>query len=445
MSIFNFSQSKNNILKNKNIIYLIIVTIINLIGIGYYLTFFNSNLYLPAPFIFDKSDTFMDFFNVLYWAYEDGRYTEWGSVYPPLNFIILKAINFIFFGVGQGDVDYVRSNSQFVILGIVFFYLISPYFIINTNIWKIFTKWEKFFIYIIIISSSPMLFSLERANLIIITPLILSFCISKIGWQRAFFLGILINIKPYFVVMLLYYFARKNWLGLRSCILFSSLIFLISGLFLDENFLFFLKNILSFAQEEEVFSLRELVAFPSSISAFSLLLLRLGEGNVLLNSYLLEYQSTIKIIIELIKWLVLAFSLYVIFLKGKFIRDSELFFILITIISNLGVWVGGYTFILYYTIIPVIYNLRFKWVYLFFILTITLPIDFVSLVSEVSDDFGKQFSFLGNQYVETIWTVGPGSIARPIFNIFLLFLLSFEYFSRSEVNSNLNRLLPTMR
>ena len=32
----------------------------------------------------------MDFFNPLFWVDLPGIYTEWQSVYPPLNFIILK-------------------------------------------------------------------------------------------------------------------------------------------------------------------------------------------------------------------------------------------------------------------------------------------------------------------------------------------------------------------
>ena len=49
-------------------------------AVAYYLFFLNSHGYLPTPFIYDKSDTFMDFFHTMIWADRDGRYTEWGSV-----------------------------------------------------------------------------------------------------------------------------------------------------------------------------------------------------------------------------------------------------------------------------------------------------------------------------------------------------------------------------
>ena len=48
--------------------------------------FYLENDYLPQPFFHDKGDTFMDFYHPYYWADDDGRYTLWKSVYPPLIF-----------------------------------------------------------------------------------------------------------------------------------------------------------------------------------------------------------------------------------------------------------------------------------------------------------------------------------------------------------------------
>jgi len=36
----------------------------------------NSNGYLPAPFVFVVSDTFMDWFNTAFWAHNGGAYSS---------------------------------------------------------------------------------------------------------------------------------------------------------------------------------------------------------------------------------------------------------------------------------------------------------------------------------------------------------------------------------
>lgn len=110
---------------------------------------------MPSPFIYDKSNTFMDLFNVLYWAYDDGRYTDWGSVYPPLGFIILRFFNFVFAGAGFGDPELMRDNSQFVIVGMCLFYLAVPAMVLNTKYWQDFPKIEKILIYFAIVLSPP--------------------------------------------------------------------------------------------------------------------------------------------------------------------------------------------------------------------------------------------------------------------------------------------------
>src|SRR5664279_5839562 len=56
----------------------------------YYAWYLCTDGYLPAPFIFNKLDTFMDLYNPLWWSGEEGKYGEWRSIYPPLNYVILE-------------------------------------------------------------------------------------------------------------------------------------------------------------------------------------------------------------------------------------------------------------------------------------------------------------------------------------------------------------------
>jgi len=86
--------TKNHSSPNEYNLVLVLILIINALGLAYYISHVIEYGYLPSPFVYDKSDTFMDLFNTMYWAYYEGRYTDWGSVYPPLGFLFLKIINF---------------------------------------------------------------------------------------------------------------------------------------------------------------------------------------------------------------------------------------------------------------------------------------------------------------------------------------------------------------
>ena len=111
------------------------IVVCNILMAIYYFFYLVKFGYLPAPFIFDKSNTFMDFFNPLYWAFDEGRYTEWGSVYPPLNFFLLRFSKFFFdFHLGDSP-DELRENFSNFIYWWTFFYLISTYLMVNMKYW----------------------------------------------------------------------------------------------------------------------------------------------------------------------------------------------------------------------------------------------------------------------------------------------------------------------
>ena len=383
----------------------------------------------------DKSDTFMDLFNVLYWAYDDGRYTDWGSVYPPLNFLILKIANFVFTGGWYGDPANMRENSQLVIVGFCIMYFAMPAILLKINYWKNFSKKEKFQIYFIIVFSSPMLFALERGNLIVLTPILLGLALSKIGMARSIYIALLINIKPYFALFVIYYIVRKNWKGLATTLAFSGLIFAISGLALDNRYLEFFSNLLNFSQGSTLFSLREVMALPSSISAFSYVL-KHPDGAMFASSFLnADSISIIAYLIEALKWSVIVISLVALFMRSKQLRDSEIFTLLVVSICNIGIWVGGYTFILYIALIPIFIKMRAKWLYISLLSLIAMPMDIIPIIGGY---IGEQYSYLGATHINIWWTLGLGSVMRPLANLMLLVLLSHECLARKskDVDNN---------
>jgi hypothetical protein len=369
----------------------------------------------------------MDLFNPMYWALENGRYTDWGSVYPPLNFVILKLINFVFAGEWSGDPEFMRDNSPWVIVGFCLIYLAIPAFMLKTRHWREFSNAEKSPVYLAIILSTPMLFALERGNLVVFCPLLLAIVLSRIGFSRCFSIALLINLKPYFVLLMFYYVVRKNWKALATCVALSGLFFAIPGLALDNHFFVFLKNIFNFSQDEGIFSLREVMSFPSSISAFSYVLK--SQDGAMFASHFLNADTIAFVIniIEIIKWSALTTSLAVLIIRPRVMRDAEIFTLLIVIITNLGVWVGGYTLIYYIALIPFLIKLRASWLYIVLLVLMAMPLDIVSLAG---DFIGKQYSYLSGLQVDVQWTLGLGSVIRPVINIIFLMLLSFDFMAR---------------
>lgn len=421
--------------RRKRLAYASLILLINTAGFLYFIYFLKENGYLPSPFVNDKSDTFMDLFNVLYWAYDDGRYTSWGAVYPPLSFMILKIVNFVFAGGWYGDPADMRDHSQLAIAGICLAYLAIPAIILKTSLWQDFSKLEKILIYFAIVFSAPMLFTLERGNLILFTPILLAFALSKIGMTRCVFIALLINIKPYFALLLIYYIARQNWKGLATCSVLSGLIFAISGLALDNNFFSFFSNLLNFSQEAALFSLREVMALPSSISVFSYVL-KHPDGAMFASNYLDSNSlAMIVYIIETIKWSVIAIALAALFIRSKQLRDSEIFTLLVVAICNLGIWVGGYTFILYIALIPILIKMRAKWWYVSLLSLIAMPLDIIPIIGGF---IGEQYPYLAAANINIWWTLGLGSVIRPIANLILLLLLSSEFLARKCENTNDN-------
>lgn len=403
--------------------------LINVASFLYYLFFFTSKGYLPGPFLYDKSDTLMDLFSPMHWAYNEGRYTDWGSVYPPLNFILLRLLNFVFAGTSDGAAIFMRDNSNVLIFGFCIIYLLIPIFVLSTKYWNRFSKMEKVLIYFSMIFSPPFLFALERGNLILFAPLVLALAMSSEGLKRGLFIGILINLKPYFALLMFFYVAKRRWRELAVCVGCAGGIFLLTGIFLDQHFLLFFANLFNFSHEAGLFSLREMMAMPSSISAFAYVLKSPAVVALVAAHVSVDWISMIVGLIESIKWISLAVAGAILMSKIRVIRDVEVFALLIVLISNLGVWVGGYTLILYIALIPVFMGLRYKCLSLVLLVSMALPFDLVPLMRE---SIGTQYVFLSHAYLSIDWTLGLGSVIRPIANLFLLWLLSSEFLGRKQ-------------
>jgi hypothetical protein len=399
--------------------------VIQIAGCIYHWLFLTENGYLPSPFVYDKADTFMDFFHPMYWADEPGRYTDWGSVYPPLNFLFLKGVRWLLFGqVHDPDAFTLRESAQPFIPYIVAAFAASLLFVFRHDLWRGFTATQKALIFIICLLSPPVLFTIERGNLIIFALGFLALALARPGLTRAFAIGMLINIKPYFALYLIAFVVSQRPREFISGTMMAGFIYLTSGILLDEHFLEFVRNLLQFSQDPNLFSPRELLGLPSSVSAFSYVLglyLYSGGGPSIAG---VDIRSVMTLI-ESIKWLAILAAFFSLGLGGRRIPVETTMAVTTIAITNFGVWAGGYSFIFYICLIPILCRLTYSRIYLACLFLILMPVDVISLYNE---HLGNRYAYLSDATVQVFFQVSLGAFLRPSVNFGLLLMISFEIF-----------------
>lgn len=409
-----------------NISYLVLV--LQLLGFSIILHFYYKNGYLPSPFHYDKNDTFMDFFNTLYWSFNDGRYSVWKSVYPPLVFLFQKAINItpnVDLAVDAFALRDIAIRDIWVYLTI---YLLVPLVVVRSAVWENYSWHKKLIFYVSIILSGPMLFCLERANLIILAPLFLLLVFSNNKLLQLLGIALLINIKPYFAILGTYYLLNKDYSSIIKLVGITSAIFISTALVLDSHAYLFFYNILGFANNQNIFSVREVLQIPSSISAFSYALRHEEVQLVLIKHHVHIPAIFARVFIEFVKWSLILISFVILFMKSNQLTSKEIFVLLIVLITNLGVSVGGYSLILYMVIWPYFQEMKFR--KYFNIIAILLCINLITTTPLVSQDLYVLQVFLSGLKTKIQWSLTISSVLYPVLNFLLLFLMTMEIYAK---------------
>lgn len=204
-----------------------VAIILLLVRVGY---LFDLNGYLPQPFFYEPSDTFMDWFNTAYWARDPGSYDSWRTIYPPLTFVVLR-----FFGLDRCYVSNEGLPSRDCDwLGIA---VILAVFVINIVLcWLTFRKIDPRTAVQRTIGlgmGMPMLFALERGNVLLLTftcmllalgPLLAS---ARLRWLAA---GLAINLKVYLVAGFAVQVLKRRWRWTEGVAIATLLVYLVSYL-----------------------------------------------------------------------------------------------------------------------------------------------------------------------------------------------------------------------
>ncbi|MDB5701569.1 MAG: hypothetical protein JWL66_1768 [Sphingomonadales bacterium] len=170
--------------------------------------------YLPAPFVFDVSDTFMDWFNTAYWSHNPGAYSVWNTIYAPLSFVITKVIGD---PTCYASAPWDARNCD--VLGIVGILAIYFACVVATAV-ALYRRDRSTALFrtIGLGVGGPMLFALERGNLIMWAYLVFvlfygQLIRSKVG--NAIAAAVMINLKSYLLFPVLGLIAHRRWRALE--------------------------------------------------------------------------------------------------------------------------------------------------------------------------------------------------------------------------------------
>lgn len=409
--MFNFFQK----IKPKYLLYWALF--FEFFNLAYYFFFFKKNHYLPSPFVVDKNDTFMDFYNPLYWVIKDGFYTTFNSIYPALNYFILK---FFTGGVVSEEVlnaFQLRNENSELTIFVLTVYIAILYLAVNLGEWKKFSFGTRALVFVACLCSTPVLFAFERGNLIFFALLFMALYLNASkGAAKSFYLALLINIKPYFIILLVQYInnIKLNW---KTCFftgIFSILIFSILGLWVGVDFINFFKAYIVFSKPSSI-SAEGIFSLPNSLGALARGRTLFGENSIFgYTSSFAFWFSTLKVINHLTVAALLAICVF------KKISQKELLISAIVILTNFSSSTSGYILLAYIPLIAYLIDDADYKIILFFVVAIfTLPIDWV-LILKVP--YSGIVSYLGGNLTinHGNFYFGLGSIVRPILNYFIM-------------------------
>jgi len=187
-----------------------------LAGFAHLVYTFQTRGFLPLPFVYDVTDTFMDWFNPAYFAYNGHAYDIYISIYAPLSFAILKVLGIA--SCYESHPKDARFCDYVGIASILAFYALS---VICAAIAFFRTdRSTALFRSIGFGIGLPLLYALERGNLIMIGFVFFIIFFGGLAKSRAGLAtcaAMMINMKSYLLFPVLALALKREWRLLELC------------------------------------------------------------------------------------------------------------------------------------------------------------------------------------------------------------------------------------
>ena len=166
--------------------------------------------WVPAPFVFDINDTFMDWFHTAKYAHNPGAYDVWRSVYPPISFVFLRLVSDPrCYGTSPFDARDCDVLSIVVILTLYAACAIVAAIAFYKNDRS--TAFPRSVCFAICL---PLLYALERGNLLMVSFIGFVFAFTNIVQSRTVKIiaaAITINFKYYLLTAFAAFIIKRSW------------------------------------------------------------------------------------------------------------------------------------------------------------------------------------------------------------------------------------------
>lgn len=242
------------------------------IGVVYSFVFLWFYGYLPQPYFYEPSGTFMDFFAPATFAHQGGAYDAFQTIYPPLSFVLLKLLSWgpcYQFNASEEA----RSCDILGVSSLIVFYLIDVILI-----WRTFHKIDRRTAVprtFALCAGLSMTYALERGNVLLFcfTCLILAYGpLLRSARLRWIFAGLAVNFKVYLIGTIFAQLLKRRWRWFEGALLATVIIYLVTyALYGEGTPRELYKNITAYASGYRAASLLDLW-YPSSLQPVRMLL-----------------------------------------------------------------------------------------------------------------------------------------------------------------------------
>ena len=362
--------------------------------------------YLPDPFLNSKSETFTDWYNPAYWAYNRGTYSEWSSIYPPFAFVFLRL--FSNSECYRYSIDAARGCDP---AGIVIETVLT---FVNFGLaWRVFHKVDRTTALpraIAVGLGFPAIYAWERGNLIVpcFTAYILAYGnLLKSARLKTLCVVISIHFKPYLILALAGRILKREWIWLEWCALWFVMVYAVSYvIFGAGDPITIFNNTLGFEHTPGV----DLIGFTTTYTALlTILKLPLPLTEILGSSPIEMIESTIPILIYAGVASSLPCLAYAMFRPNICTRGQVSAFVLI-IFMAISTSAGGYA--LHFALFFIMFE-SWRGPSRILVLVSTylwcIPFDFP--VVDILQEYG--YSFLGQRNVQYELALTFGELVRP--------------------------------
>ncbi|GAB4060200.1 glycosyltransferase 87 family protein [Uliginosibacterium sediminicola] len=382
---------------------------------------------LPAPFFYDVTDSFMDFFNTNYWAFQSGRFDQWRSIYPIFSFVLSKWVT------STQCIEMVATpHALRACDASAMYYLLATYLagcaLCAGMLARAFGRTtshgflDACLWFGVLALSLPGLYALERGNYILVAFLCLVLARRyPDDWRFALFLALAINIKQYLLVLCLGPLLKQRFDQLLLIIVFSLLINVCGLLLVPETHYSMLIDNMTTFSTTVLPSMFEKMWNPSAVAAFA----RAVEGTAYLSSGESWKIDGVRVLLGGMVWAgrgVAVAMFFALCLRANAVSANFIMLAMLVTLCAMSDSPGGYSTVLLFPFLPALFERPMARGYTLLLLGLYMPME---LSIGPFRHFDAMDSFLsGSVLPEIVLGVSAGAYVRAL-SLYSLMCLMF--------------------